>query len=217
MSDKLDLVAETREDQGKGASRRLRREGKVPAILYGGNRPPRALALDHNKLLRQMQDESFYSSVLTIKAGERTQPAIVKDVQRHPARQQIMHIDLQRVLEDERIRMNVPLHFLNEESSVGVKQHGGVVSKLMTEVEVTCLPADLPEYFEIDIAELDIDQMLHLSDITTAGSVEIVELSHGASHDQPIIAINVPKRGTSGDDEEEATDEAPDEGSEPEA
>lgn len=208
MSDDLDLVAEIREDQGKGASRRLRREGKVPAILYGGNRPPRALSLDHNKLLRQMQEESFYSSILTIKAGERTQPAIVKDVQRHPARQQILHIDLQRVLEDEKIRMNVPLHFLNEEAAVGVKQHGGVVSKLMTEVEVTCLPADLPEYFEVDVVDVDIDQMLHLSDIKTSGSVEIAQLAQGTDHDQPIFAINTPKRAAETDDDAEAGDEA---------
>ena len=209
MSDDLDLIAEVREDQGKGASRRLRREGRVPAILYGGNRPPRALSLDHNALLHQMEQESFYSSVLTIKAGERTQPAIVKDIQRHPAKHQIMHIDLQRVLEDERIRMNVPIHYVNEETAVGVKQHGGVVSKLATEVEVTCLPADLPEYFEVDIAELDIDQMLHLSDIKTTGSVEIIELSHGTDHDQPIIAINTPKRAAATDDEAEAGGDEP--------
>ncbi|MEM8984487.1 MAG: 50S ribosomal protein L25/general stress protein Ctc [Pseudomonadota bacterium] len=210
MSDKLDLVAEIREDQGKGASRRLRRQGKVPAILYGGNRPPRALTLDHNKLLRQMQEESFYSSVLTIKAGERTQPAIVKDIQRHPAKQQILHIDLQRILEDERIRMNVPLHFLNEETAVGIKQNGGVASKLMTEVEITCLPADLPEYFEIDVADVDVDQMLHLTDIKTSGSVEIVQLAQGDDHDQPIFAVNMPKRTTASDDDVDG--EAPAEG-----
>ncbi|MEM1263012.1 MAG: 50S ribosomal protein L25/general stress protein Ctc [Pseudomonadota bacterium] len=208
MSDKLDLVAEVREDQGKGASRRLRRQGKVPAILYGGNRPPRALALDHNKLQRQMQEESFYSSVLTIKAGERTQPAIVKDIQRHPAKQQILHIDLQRVLEDERIRMNVPLHFINEETAVGIKQNGGVASKLMTEVEVTCLPADLPEYFEIDVADVDVDQMLHLTDIKTSGSVEIAQLAQGDDHDQPIFAVNMPKRAVETDEDAADTGEA---------
>ncbi len=209
MSDELDLVAEIREDQGKGASRRLRREGKVPAILYGGGRAPRALTLEHNKLLHQMEKESFYSSILTIKAGENTQPAIVKDVQRHPAKARIMHIDLQRVIADEKIRMNVPIHYANEETAAGVKVGGGVVSKLMTEVEVTCFPADLPEYFEVDIAELDLDEMLHLSDIKTSKSVELVLLSHGDEHDhdQPIVSIHIPKKVVEVDEvEAEATD-----------
>ena len=194
MSEKLDLVAEVREDQGKGASRRLRREGKVPAILYGGGRPPRSLSLDHNKLSQQMEQESFYSSILTIKAGDRTQPAIIKDVQRHPAKARILHIDMQRVLADEKIRMNVPIHYLNEETATGVKTGGGVVSHLMTDVEVTCLPADLPEYFEIDIEALDVDEMLHLSDLVAPKGVEIVELQHGEDHDQPIVSIHIPKK-----------------------
>lgn len=194
MREDIDLVAEIREDQGKGASRRLRREGKVPAILYGGGRPPRALTLDHNKLMHQMEQESFYSSILTIKVGDKTQPAIIKDVQRHASKYRVQHIDLQRVIADEKIRMNVPIHYANEETAKGVKVGGGVVSKLMTEVEVTCFPADLPEYFEVDIAELDIDEMLHMSDIKTSKSVEIVELSHGADHDQPIVSIHIPKK-----------------------
>lgn len=191
MSKDLDLVAELRDDQGKGASRRLRRQGKVPAILYGGGREPRALTLDQNKLLRQMEEESFYSSILTIQAGERTQPAIIKDVQRHPAKFQIMHVDLQRVLADERIRMSVPVHLVNEDSAIGVK-NGGVVSRLINEVEISCLPADLPEYFELDIEDLDIDAILHLSDIKTSGSVEIAQLAH--DQDQPVVSIHVPKK-----------------------
>ncbi len=204
MKDDLDLVAELRDDQGKGASRRLRRQGKVPAILYGGGRPPRALTLDQNKLLHQMEEESFYSSILTIKAGENTQPAIIKDVQRHPARRQIMHIDLQRVRADERIRMNVPIHFMNEETAPGVK-NGGVVSRLINDVEVTCLPADLPEYFELDIGALEIDEMLHLSDIKISGSVEIAQLAH--DQDQPVVSVHVPKKIVE-ETEEESLDAA---------
>ncbi|MEO0997699.1 MAG: 50S ribosomal protein L25/general stress protein Ctc [Pseudomonadota bacterium] len=204
MSDDLDLVAEIREDRGKGASRRLRRQGKVPAILYGGGRPPRALMLDHNKLIRQMQEESFYSSVLTIQAGDRAQPAIVKDVQRHPSKPQVLHLDLQRVLADEKIRMNVPLHFLGEEIAVGVKQHGGVVSRLMNEVEVSCLPADLPEYIEIDISGLDMDEMLHLSNLEVPAGVELIELSYGEDHDQPIVSIHKPKQVIEVSEEETA-------------
>ena len=203
MSEELDLVAEIRDEQGKGASRRLRRQGKVPAILYGGGKPPRPLTLDHDKVVHQMEEESFFSSILTIKAGENTQPAIIKDVQRHPARNRILHLDLQRVVADEKIRMNVPIHYLNEDTAVGVKA-GGVVSRHFIEVEVSCLPADLPEYFEVDIGGLEVDQMLHLSDIKAPEGVEIIELSHGEGHDQPIVAIHIPKKI-----EEPEEDEAP--------
>ena len=192
MSQDFDLIAEFRLDQGKGASRRLRHEGKVPAIIYGAGRPPRAISFDHNKLLHQMESESFYSSVLNVKVGDKSQAAIVKDVQRHPAKRQVLHIDLQRIVEDEEIRMNVPVHIVGEDVAPGVKA-GGSVSKLMTEVEVTCLPKFLPEYFEIDISALNIDDMLHLSDIKVPEGVEIVELTHGEGHDQPVVSIHVIK------------------------
>jgi len=193
MAEVFDLIAEIREDQGKGASRRLRHEGKVPAILYGGGRAPRALTFDHNQLQHQMQSESFYSSILNLKVGDKTQAAIVKDVQRHPARNVIVHIDLQRIVEDQEIRMHVPLHFINEAIAVGVKQGGGSVSHLRTDVEVVCLPKDLPEYFEIDIANLGLDEMLHLSDIKLPEGVEIPELAQGPEHDHAIVAIHVIK------------------------
>ena len=193
MAEKFDLVAEYREDKGKGASRRLRREGKVPAIIYGAGRPPRSLSFDHNKVLRQLENESFYSSVLNIKVGEKSQAAIVKDIQRHPARPIIMHIDLQRIVEDEVIKMNVPIHFVGGDVAVGVKDGGGSVSHLRTDVEVVCLPKDLPEYFEVDISGLELDEMLHLSDITVPEGVEIPELVLGPEHDHPIVSIHVIK------------------------
>ena len=121
MSDEFDLIAELREDQGKGASRRLRRKGKVPAIIYGAGRPPRSLSFDQNKVLKQLENESFYSSVLSIKVNEKSQAAILKDLQRHPAKNLIMHMDFQRIVEDEEIKMNVPLHFIGEEVAPGVK------------------------------------------------------------------------------------------------
>ena len=201
MSQDFDLIAEFRLDQGKGASRRLRLEGKVPAIIYGAGRPPRALSFDHNKVLRQMESESFYSSVLTVKVGDKSQAAIVKDVQRHPSKPRILHLDLQRIVEDEEIRMNVPLHIVGEDKAPGVKA-GGSVSKLMTEVEVTCLPKYLPEYFEIDISALNVDEMLHLTDIKLPEGVSIVELSHGDDHDQPIVSIHVIKAAVVEDDAE---------------
>ena len=193
MAEKFDLIAEIREDQGKGASRRLRHEGRVPAIIYGAGRPPRSLSFDQNKLMHEMQAESFYSSVLNIKVGEKSQAAIVKDLQRHPASNVVVHMDLQRIVEDEVIKMNVPIHFVNEDIAVGVKTGGGSVSRLRTEVEVVCLPKHLPEYFEVDIAELGLDEMLYLSDLKIPEGVEIPELAQGPEHNHPIVSIHVIK------------------------
>jgi large subunit ribosomal protein L25 len=193
MREDFDLIAEIREDQGKGASRRLRHEGKVPAIIYGAGRPPRQLAFDHNQVLHELENESFYSSILNIKVGDKSQAAIVKDIQRHPSKHMVMHMDFQRIVADEKIRMNVPIHYLNEEVAVGVKQGGGSVSRLMNDVEVSCLPKDLPEYFEVDIAELELNEMLHLSDIKLPEGVEIPELAQGPEHDHAIVSIHVIK------------------------
>jgi large subunit ribosomal protein L25 len=191
MKAEFDLVAELRDDQGKGASRRLRRQGKIPAILYGGGRPPRALLLDHNKVLQQLDHEAFYSSILTIKVGDKSQAAILKDVQRHPAKRHVLHMDMQRVVEDEKIRMNVPIHFVGEQSAPGVKLAGGSVSRMITDVEISCLPRDLPEYLEVDISTLELDDMLYLSDIKLPDGVDIIELQHGEEHDQAIVSVHV--------------------------
>ena len=189
MSKDFDLIAEIREDQGKGASRRLRRNGKVPAIIYGAGRPPRKLAFDHNRVIQQLENESFYSSILNIKVGEKSQAAIVKDIQRHPAKRVIVHMDFQRIVADEKIKMNVPIHYLNAEDAVGVKQEGGSVMQLVNDVEVTCLPKDLPEYFEVDIENLGLNEMLHLSDIKVPEGVEIPELAQDSEHDPAIVSI----------------------------
>ncbi|HUD96559.1 MAG TPA: 50S ribosomal protein L25/general stress protein Ctc [Woeseiaceae bacterium] len=191
MKAEFDLVAELRDDQGKGASRRLRRQGKIPAILYGGGRPPRALLLDHNKVLQHLDHEAFYSSILTIKVGDKTQAAILKDVQRHPAKRHVLHMDMQRIVEDEKIRMNVPIHFVGEQSAPGVKLAGGSVSRMITDVEISCLPRDLPEYLEVDISNLELDDMLYLSDIKLPEGVDIIELQHGEEHDQAIVSVHV--------------------------
>jgi large subunit ribosomal protein L25 len=208
MREEFDLIAEMREDQGKGASRRLRHEGKVPAIIYGAGRPPRALSFDHNKVLRQLENESFYSSVLNIKVGEKSQAAILKDLQRHPARNQIMHMDFQRIVEDEEIRMNVPLHFIGEDVAPGVKQGGGSVSHLQTDVEIVCLPKNLPEYLDVDVSGLELNEMLNLSDIKLPEGVAIPELAQGPEHDHPIVSIQLIKAAPVEDLEEgdEATE-----------
>ena len=188
MSNEFNLIAEMREDEGKGASRRLRRQGKVPAIIYGAGREPRSLMFDHNKVLRELENESFYSSILNIKVGNKSRAAIVKDIQRHPSKKRILHIDLQRIVEDEKIRMQIPIHFLGEEDAVGVKLEGGMVSRLMTELEVECFPKDLPEFFEVDISGLEMDQMLHVSDIKLPEGVEISDAIK--EQDQVIVSIH---------------------------
>ena len=223
MSDAFDLIAEIREDQGKGASRRLRHKGLVPAIIYGAGRPPRALVFDHNKVIRQLENESFYSSVLNIKVGEKSQAAILKDVQRHPAKAMIMHMDFQRIVEDEEIRMNVPIHFLGEDVAPGVKLGGGKVMHLMNEVEVICLPRYLPEYLDIDVSELELDAMLKMSDIKLPEGVSIPALAQGEEADRPVVTIQVIKEVVIEEEEElepgavpvegeEAPEEAPAEG-----
>ncbi len=206
MSEDFDLIAEFREDMGKGASRRLRREGKVPAIIYGAGRPPRSLAFDHNKVLLKLENESFYSSVLNIKVGEKSQAAILKDLQRHPSKLQILHIDLQRIVDDEEIRINVPLHFLGEDVAPGVKLGGGKVSHLMTDVEVTCLPKNLPEFIEVDVSALELDQMVHLSELKLPEGVTIPELAQGPEHDHAVVAVQKLKRAAV--EEETTEDEA---------
>jgi large subunit ribosomal protein L25 len=188
MKTSFELVAELREDQGKGASRRLRRSGKVPAILYGGREEPRALALDHTKLLQMLDNERFYSTLLSLKVGSEKQAAVLKDLQRHPYKNQVVHIDFQRVRDDEKIRMRIPLHFVNEATSTGVKQQGGVVSHLRNDVEVLCLPKDLPEYVEVDLQEISRGQIIHLSELKLPEGVELPELIHG--HDAPVASCH---------------------------
>ena len=193
MAEKFDLIADIREDAGKGSSRRLRRQGKVPAIIYGAGRPPRALTFDHNKVILELENESFYSSVLNIKVGDKSQAAIVKDVQRHPAKRQVMHMDFQRIVEDQVIRMNVPIHLVGADVAVGVKQGGGTVSQMRNDVEVVCLPKDLPEYLDLDISELELDGLMYLKDIPLPEGVEVPELAQEVEQDQPIVSIHIIK------------------------
>jgi large subunit ribosomal protein L25 len=191
MAAKFDLVAEFREDEGKGASRRLRREGKVPAIIYGAGRPARSITFDHNKVVRQLENESLYSSILNGKVGDKSQAAILKDIQRHPAKRLIMHMDLQRIVEDQKIRMNVPIRYLGEDLAPGVREGGGTVTKMVTDVEVTCLPRNLPEYLELDISHLELDEMMYLTDIKLPEGVEIVGLAQAEEEQaQPIVSIH---------------------------
>jgi large subunit ribosomal protein L25 len=191
MKISFEVSAEFRDDMGKGASRRLRRSGKVPAILYGGHRETRALAVDHTRLLLLLENERFYSTIVNLKVGEQTQAAILKDIQRHPARNQVLHIDLQRVLDNEKIRLRIPIHFKNETTSIGVKSQGGVLMHLQSDAEVQCLPKDLPEFLELDVANLELNKSLHLSDIKLPEGVVLGSLLHG--RDESVITIHAPR------------------------
>jgi large subunit ribosomal protein L25 len=192
MKTAFELVADPRDGvQGKGASRRLRHSGKVPAILYGGKDAPRQITLDHQNLLTLLTNERFFTSILNVRVGSDSQPAILKDIQRHPAKNWVLHLDLQRVLDDEQIRMTIPLHFKNASIAPGVKTGGGQVSHLLNEVEVTCLPKDLPEFLEIDMAAMELNDAKHLSDIPLPPGVNLVLLAHG--HDDAVVSVHRPR------------------------
>lgn len=191
MKVSFEIAAEFREDEGKGASRRLRHSGKVPAILYGGKREPRKLSLDHEKLFTLIDNEKFYSSIINLKVGDVTQAAIVKDLQMHPAKPLVMHLDLQRVLETEKIRIHLPIHFKGEAASPGVKTQGGVVSHRLADVEVSCLPKDLPEFLELDLSQMSLNETKFLSDIVLPPGVTIGSLAQGKN--AAVVSIHAPR------------------------
>ena len=210
MSDIIELTAELRTTVGKGASRRLRRlEGKVPAIIYGGGAEAVMLSLSSNELSKAMQVEAFYSQVLNVSIDGKSEQAVVRDLQRNPADERVQHVDFQRVRANVAITVSVPLHFINEESCVGVKMQGGTLTRTLTEVEVSCLPASLPEYIEVDMAEVESGTSVHLSDLNIGEGVTIIALTLGEDRDIPVASVTA-KRGGAGDGEEaSATEEAP--------
>ena len=190
MAISFELNAEPRSDMGKGASRRLRHAGKVPAIIYGGSKDPEALTLSHNEVLRSLEHEAFYSHILTVKIGGSETQAILRDLQRHPSKAVILHMDLQRVSATEKLKTQVPVHLLGEEAAPGVKE-GGLVSHDLTEVAVECLPKDLPEYIEVDLSALEIGESIHLSGLTVPEGVTLTELARGEDHDSSVVSIHV--------------------------
>ncbi len=199
------LDAQSREETGKGASRRLRREaGLVPAIIYGGSKKPQMITVLQKDLIKHLDNEAFYSHIVTINVDGAAQDVILKDLQRHPAKPIIIHADFLRVSKTKKFTTRVPLHFINESTSKGVKIQGGLVSHSMTEIEISCLPADLPEFIEVDLAEVEIGQIVHISDLTLPSGVESVALSH--EHDLAVATINQPK-GASADEDAPAAEE----------
>jgi large subunit ribosomal protein L25 len=217
MSDAFELSAELREDKGKGASRRLRRlADQIPAIIYGGNKDPQPLTLIRKDLEKALENEAFYSHVLTISVGGDAQKAILKDLQRHPAKDSVMHADFLRVDDKTVVKVNIPIHFLNEESCVGVKMEGGMIQHQATDIEVQCLPGDIPEYIEVDMLEVVTGQIIHLSDIALPENVTSVALSLGEDHDLAIASVIAPKGSADEEELEVAAEEAEETGEEEE-
>ncbi|TPW09668.1 MAG: large subunit ribosomal protein L25 [Halothiobacillaceae bacterium] len=191
----FELKAEVRTGSGTSAARRLRGEGKVPGIVYGAGEPL-AVSVDHNTILKSLEHEAFYSHVLTLDCGGKQEKVVLKAVDRHPYKAQVLHLDFQRVDESSKLRKSVPLHFIGEASAVGVKQ-GGQITHAMSNVEVVCLAKDLPEYIEVDVSNLQLEQTLHLSDLQLPAGVQVAALLQGEEHNLPVVAIHKPRGAVS--------------------
>ncbi|MFZ5661229.1 MAG: 50S ribosomal protein L25/general stress protein Ctc [Pseudomonadota bacterium] len=198
------IQAVGRKDEGKGASRRLRRSGFIPAVVYGGQSAPKSIQLEHEKIWIASQNEWFYSSILTLEVDGQRESVLLRDMQRHPYKQLIMHLDFQRVDANQALRVKVPLHFLNQEKSPAGKTAGVVILHELNEIEISCLPKDLPEFIEVDLGELKVGDIVHLSDLTLPAGVEIPELKLGKEHD---VAVVIAKHAR--EEAEEAPAEAP--------
>ena len=202
----FDLHAQPRAQTGSVAMRRLRRAGQVPGVVYGAGGDAAAIALGHNELARHLENESFHSHILTLHLDGGQEQVVLRGVQRHPVRAEVLHVDLLRVRRDEKIRMLVPLHFLGEDEAPGVRQQSGLVSHLMTEAEVSCLPSQLPEFLPVDVSGLHIGEPVHLSALELPEGVELVALEHG--QDPAVVIINVRREQVEPEEAEAAADEA---------
>ena len=193
MSSSFLINAEMREDLGKCASRRLRHAGKVPAIIYGFGGEPVSITLEHSKIIHNLEEETFYSQILEVSLDGKIEKVVLRDLQRHPAKPVIMHMDFQRVNENEAMHVHIPLHFIGEDICPGVKLESGAVSHQTTEVEISCLPKDLIEFIEVDVSALNIGDSIHLTDLKLPEGVSLVALSHGEGHDQTVVTVHVTK------------------------
>ena len=191
MAENIDLIAELRDDSGTSSSRRSRRSGMVPAVIYGAGKESIKLNIGHNQLLHKLSTPSFLTSILNIKVQDKEEPVFIKDIQIHPSKKQIIHLDFQRVIADQAIRLTVPIHFIGEDLSDGVQLEGGTITPLLNEIEVSCLPKDLPEYLEVSVEGLKLDELLFLSDIALPEGVEIPQLTQEEPNNEPIVAIRI--------------------------
>ncbi|MEJ2620351.1 MAG: 50S ribosomal protein L25/general stress protein Ctc [Candidatus Thiodiazotropha sp.] len=198
MSANFEVNAELRSDTGKGASRRLRRAGMVPGIVYGAHQDPTSITVPHNEIVHSLENEGFYSNLLKLRIGGKSETVVLKDLQRHPAKPFILHVDFQRVQADEKIRLHVPLHFINEATCPGIKS-GGQASHVMTDMEISCLPKDLPEFIKIDLGSLELGAILHASEIALPEGVELI--THEGNEDPIVVTIHATHKGDEEDSE----------------
>jgi len=206
----FELNAEVRDVKGKGASRRLRREaGKTPGIVYGGDKEPTQVTLALKDLNKAFEDEGFFSHIIKLNIGDTTESVLIKDVQRHPFKPVVLHVDFQRVSATSVIKQHIPLHFINEDTCKGVKLQGGKVTHNVNDVVVICEAGKLPEFIEVDLADVEVGTTLHLSDLKLPEGVQILELTHGSDHDSAVVSVDVPKGAAASDEDgEEASEEA---------
>ncbi|MES9994282.1 MAG: 50S ribosomal protein L25/general stress protein Ctc [Candidatus Thiodiazotropha sp.] len=206
MSANFEVNAQSRDDSGKGASRRLRRAGLIPGIVYGAHKDPTMISVPHNELVHSLENEGFYANLLSLKLDGKKETVVLKDLQRHPAKPFILHVDFQRVQADEKIRLHVPIHFINESTCPGIKA-GGQASHVMSDMEISCLPKDLPEFIEVDMANLEMGTVLHASEVKLPKGVDLI--THEGNEDPIVLTIH-----TAHTTEVEPEDEAPEEGGE---
>ena len=189
----FEVVAQPRAALGTNASRRLRRSGHIPANLYGGGKDPTPLSLEENRIRKQIENEAFAAHILTVKVEGEESQAVLKSVHRDPVTNRVIHMDFQRISARSEIHMHVPLHFVNEEDCPG-KRAGGIVTHLLVEVEVGCLPKDLPEYIEVDMTPLDVGDAVHLSELVLPNGVHLMALAHNPDNDQPVVSVQPPQK-----------------------
>lgn len=206
MTQTFVVEAEVRAEQGTGASRRLRREGKIPAIIYGGKAGPQNIAISHNELMKQLKIEAFYSHILTLNLGGQSEQVVLKDLQRHPVREEVLHADFQRVVADQLLRKAVPLHFTGEAGSPGVKTGGGMVEHFVNEVEIECYPANLPEFIEVDLSTIELGDVVHLSNLKLPEGVTLIELKH--DNDVAVASCHLTKASKEDDEAPAAESDA---------
>lgn len=210
MQETFEIEAIARSDTGKGSSRRLRREGMVPGIVYGGGKDPEMISTKENVLMLHLEHEAFYSHILSVVVDGTAQKVVLKDLQRHPAKNTVIHLDLLRVGDNDRIKMHVPLHFIGEDVAPGAKA-GGNFQHVVNDIEIICMAKDLPEFIEVDVSAMETEQILHLSDLKLADGVDIVALTYGDDHDSAVVSLHTPK-GSAADDDDAVEAAEPEEG-----
>ena len=210
MSDQLEIAAIPRDDLGKGASRRLRRRGElIPAIIYGAGKDPQPLSIISKDIEKALENEAFYTQVIAVKIGGETQKAILKDLQRHPAKARVMHADFLRIDAKVELKVSIPIHFVGEEACYGVKFENGIIEHQSTEIEVLCLPGDIPEYIEVDMSAVRLGDTVHLSDVALPAGVASVALSYGEDHDEALASVVAPRSAKQQEADETVDIEAP--------